>query len=260
MSVNNVLKIMTYIYPISKQKIVCGKYEWQPVKSIYIRPSLFAYDECLVCGKCCISEDLVFLPFEVSDMREVLKTKNVDEIEHKLNGKGYDNIEELLASLSPFEVEVNGKSYILFKSKLPAKIYEFEDRGTLQRCHFNLPTEDGRLGCGIHPVSSLTCKMPHIGFYHNSKSLSTSIGHGEYGRNWAMKCPADIKKEGFNINSLKTAIANFELLAKYCKYFKIETYVSEILNCLYKVQNNAGYINSVCDTNLIGQVKRRRLF
>lgn len=261
MSVNNCLKILSYIYPITKQKIIYDKYEWSPVNAVYIRESLFTHDECQVCGKCCIYEDNIFLPFEVFNMKNTLS--HIDDIDtniHKLNGKAKDNIQELIDSLELVEVTVNGKIYELFKSKLSPNTYEFEDRGVLKRCHWNLPTEDGRLGCGIHTVSSLTCKMPHIRFHHNSKTLSTSIGHGEYGRNWALKCPAKIEKEGFEEASLDTAIANFELLDLYCKYFEIETYTPEILECLYKVKGDVRNIKSVCDRNLVSSVKRRRLF
>lgn len=260
MSVNNCLKILSYIYPITKQVITYDKYRWEPVKSIYLRESLFAEDECKVCGRCCISEDNIFLPFEVFNMKHTLENiSDIDTDTHKLNGKASDNIKELLDSLETFDVEINGTSFELFKSKLPPNVYEFEDRGTLKRCHWNLPTEDGRLGCGIHTVSSLTCKMPHIRFWHNSKNLSTSIGHGEYGRNWAMKCPAKVDKTGFSESALNTAIFNFELLKIYCTYFEIDTYVDDILDNLYKVSGDISNIEKVCNKNLVNKVYYRRL-
>lgn len=263
MSVNNCLKILSYIYPITRQKIVFDKYEWMPINALYLRPSLFAYDECLVCGKCCIAEDNIFLPFEVENMYEQLRhIDSIDTTIHKLNGKGRENIEELIDSLEEITITVNNMDFLLFKSKLSPNVYEFVDRGTLKRCHWNLPTEDGRLGCGIHTVSSLTCKMPHIRFHYNSKNLSTSIGHGEYGRNWAMKCPAKVEKSGFCGDSVITAINNFELLKRYCEYFNIDTYINEILRCLYEVKEDSTQIGEVCDKNLICTkvVSQRRLF
>lgn len=236
MSVNNVLKTLMYIYPITKDTIEYNGQIWEPVNEIYLRESLFCKDECLVCGKCCIAEDNLYLPFEVDRMHEVLAEKNIDTTVHKLNGKGYDNIKELIDSLEPVTVKINGKEFTLYKSKTEPNIYEFADRGVLKRCHWDLPTEDGRLGCGIHPVSALTCRMPHVRFFYNHARRSTSIGHSQYGRNWALKCPAKVSKTEFSISTLDTVIANFELLKKYCAYFEINTWCNEILNCLYSVR------------------------
>ena len=257
MSVNNIIKTLMYIYPISKQTITYGKDKWEPVNAIYLRESLFCKDECLVCGKCCIAEDNIFLPFEVENMYNELRDKDIDTSIHKLNGKGYSNIEELIESLEPFYVNLNGKEFKLFKSSLPSNVYTFEDRGTLKRCHWDLPTEDGRLGCGIHPVSSLTCKMPHIRFFYNSKKLSTSIGHSQYGRNWAMKCPATVSKTEFDESAVLTAINNFRLLKKYCEYFQIDTYCDEILERLCLVRDKGeSVISNICDRDIVHSSKK----
>lgn len=252
MSINNISKILTYIYPITKQPIKHREIIWSPVNSIYLRESLFCKDECLVCGRCCIPENNVFLPFEVDNMRALLKTKSIDTNLHKLNGKGYDNIQELLKSLEPEEVIINEKSVNIMVSKLPCTFYTINDRGLLKRCHWLLPTEDGRLGCGIHPVSSITCRMPHIRFFYNRDLLSTSIGHSQYGRNWALKCPAQVSKTEFSYDTLDTVISNFELLAKYCDYFGIDTWCKEILELLYYVKaNGPASVSKVCDKNIV---------
>jgi len=251
MSVNNIIKTLMYIYPITKDRIEYNNEVWEPVNAIYLRESLFCKDECLICGKCCIAEDNLYLPFEVDNMHNVLNTE-IDTNTHKLNGKGYDNIRELLSTLVPITVQLNNKEYTLYKSKTEPNIYEFADRGVLKRCHWDLPTEDGRLGCGIHPVSALTCRMPHVRFFYNHDKRSTSIGHSQYGRNWALKCPAKVSKTEFSLDTLDTVIANFELLQKYCDYFEINTYCPEILERLYLVRKDGIIrLNEVCDKNII---------
>lgn len=263
MSVNNMIKILSYIYPISKQNIQYQKFKFSPVEHLYLRSTLFCKDECLICGKCCIAEENVYLPFEVEDMYECIRAKDIDTDVHKVNGKGYSNIEELIESLQPFYVTINDTEFKMFKSSLPPNIYTFEDRGTLKRCHWDLPTEDGRLGCGIHTVSSLTCKMPHIRFFFNSKTNSTSIGHSQYGRNWAMKCPANISKTEFSEASLDTAICNFKLLRKYCEYFKIDTWCDRIIELLeYVKENGYEYVDAVCDRDIVtdDNIYKRCLF
>lgn len=252
MSINNIDKILSYIYPITKQTISCNGKTYNPIRHLYLRQSLFCKDECLICGKCCIAEDNIFLPFEVENMYDTLRFRDINTDVHKVNGKGYANIEELIESLVPMYVTINSSQYKLFKSSLPPNEYTFADRGTLKRCHWDLPTEDGRLGCGIHTVSSLTCKMPHIRFFYNSKTMSTSIGHSQYGRNWALKCPAELSKVEFSDAALDTALTNFRLLNEYCKYFNIETWSDEILTALTTVKTRGfEYVNAVCDKDFV---------
>ena len=254
MSVNNAIKILTYIYPITKQPISYLGNIWNPVSSICLRETLFCKDECLVCGRCCIPENNVFLPFEVDNMREIIKNKSIDTTFHKLNGKGYENIEQLLNSLQPSSLVINEKPFSVFVSSLPCTTYTINDRGLLKRCHWLLPTEDNRLGCGIHPVSSITCRMPHIRFFYNRDRLSTTIGHSQYGRNWALKCPAQVSKTEFSFDALNTSISNFELLQRYCDYFNIDTWCSEILDLLYFVKREGpSVIKQVCDKNIVIQ-------
>lgn len=252
MSVNNIIKTLMYIYPITKQQIIYKDDVWEPVSSIFLRESLFCKDECLICGKCCIAEDNLFLPFEVEKMKQILNTRDIDTDTHKLNGKGYSNIEELLSTLEPIIVQINHTDFMLYKSKTTPNIYEFADRGILKRCHWDLPTEDGRLGCGIHPVSSLTCRMPHIRFFYNRERKSTSICHSQYGRNWALKCPANVSKTEFSFDTLDTVISNFELLAKYCDYFEIDTWCKEILGLLYQVRKEGpSAVSNICNKNIV---------
>ena len=252
MSVNNIIKTLTYIYPISKQCITYNMQKWEPVTSIVLRESLFCKDECLVCSRCCIPENNIFLPFEVDNMYETLNLKDIDTRVHKLNGKGYKNIEELLSALKSDTVCVNDKEYKIFSCSLPHKTYYFVDRGILKRCHWSLPTEDGRLGCGIHSVEALTCRMPHIRFFYNKEKRATSISHSAYGRNWALKCPAQISKTEFSVDTVNTVISNFELLNKYCDYFEIETWCPEILELLYAVRDKgAESVKAICDKNII---------
>lgn len=259
MSVENITKILCYIYPISKEKITYKNVSFEPVKHLYLRKTLFCKDECLLCSRCCIAEDNIYLPFEVNNMYYELQRKEIDTVLHKLNGKGYSNIEELIDSLEEISVVINDKRFKLFKSSLTPNTYTFEDRGELKRCHWDLPTEDGRLGCGIHTVSSLTCKMPHIRFLHNSKTNTTSIGHSQYGRNWALKCPANVSKTEYSDDSFNTVISNFELLKKYCEYFEIDTYCDDILKILYKIREQ-GIETCVnyCDKDIVEH--RRKLF
>ena len=64
MSINNVDKILSYVYPVSVDKC----------RHLVLNQSLFYVDGCAVCGRCCVHEDLIFLPFEVQEMNDILSS------------------------------------------------------------------------------------------------------------------------------------------------------------------------------------------
>lgn len=238
MSINNIDKIMSYIKPVSVAH--CNH--------LFLNESLFYQDACAVCGKCCIHEDLIFLPFEVENMKSIINGDvKIDNSIHL--GGSVNNITELFESLQETYVEVNGSMYVLYRSKLPYRTYHFEDRGTLNRCHWDIPVGDGKLGCGIHLVSSLTCKFPHVRLNYRKDSKTTYIGLMQYGRNWALKCPIKFNTV-FGIENVTNRIEKFALLKKYCDYFHIDNYCDKIISALQQVNTDSD-IKNVCNIDLI---------
>ena len=247
MSVNNVDKIMSYVNPVSVSE--CDH--------LIINESVFYKDGCNVCGKCCIHEDLIFLPFEVDNMKKIIDGEiKIDDTEHL--GGTVQNIIELVESLTPVNVDVHGRDKLLYKSKLPYNTYHFEDRGTLNRCHWDIPVGDGKLGCGIHLVSSLTCKFPHIRLNYRKDKKTTHIGLMQYGRNWALKCPIMFDTT-FHKSTVQNVINKFELLSKYCDYFEVDNYCHNIINILSLVESEAD-IKKVCGFDILNKNDNRRLF
>ncbi len=247
MSVNNVDKILSYVYPVSVESC----------KSLVLNKSLFYVDGCEVCGRCCIHEDLIFLPFEVDGMRDILSlSTKLDSSIHL--GANIEYIQELVDSLQEFAVDVGNNKFVLYRSKLPYQIHIFDDRGVLKRCHWNIPVNDDKLGCGIHQVSSLTCKFPHVRFMYNKKNKTTHVGIMQYGRNWALKCPVKFVKE-FRIETVENLINKFELLSKYCDYFQIDNYCSNILDVLRSVHTEDD-IDRFCDKDILVNISKKRLF
>ena len=259
MSTNNVDKILSYIYPVTLEEIRFKKNIFPAIKHLYLSQSLFYKDFCNICGKCCIAETNVFLPFEVDRMDNILAgIEAVDNVTHKTNNQGLENIQHLRNSLKPLSVEINNKDFLLYSSKLTPNIYTFLDRGTLKRCHWNLPTGDGRLGCGIHQVSSLTCQMPHVRFLYRRDKLTTYVGTMQYGRNWALKCSVKFDEE-FSTQSVNELLWKFDLLDKYCRYFKIKTIVPKIISILESV-NSVADVDGVCGIDLVNCASTKRLF
>lgn len=246
MSINNVDKILSYVHPISAEGC----------EHLFINESLFYKDGCNVCGKCCIHEDLIFLPFEVDNMKSIIS--NNTEIGKEHLGGNIQNIVELVNSLVPVSVNVYGKDKVLYRSKLPYNTYYFEDRGTLNRCHWDIPVAPGKLGCGIHLVSSLTCKFPHVRFNYSKDRKTTHIGLMQYGRNWALKCPIVFDKT-FYPETVKNILDKFELLKKYCEYFEVDNYCQFIIDVVSSVKTESD-IEDITAKDLLQINHSKRLF
>lgn len=259
MSINNVDKILSYIYPVAIEDISFRGKIFPRINHVYLSKSLFYKDSCNICGKCCIAETNVFLPFEVDRMIDIINgVEKIDNVTHKTNNKGLEYIKELKDSLVSFNTEVNGKRFVLYSSKLEPNVYEFPDRGRLVRCHWDLPAGDGLLGCGIHQVSSLTCQMPHVRFLYRKDLRTTHIGMMQYGRNWALKCPIEFDST-FYKESVDNLLHKFNLLEQYCDYFEIKTVVPKIIHVLESV-NSASDISKICGIDLVNYKPNRGLF
>lgn len=235
-----------YIKPVSKEHC----------KHLFLNESVFYKDGCAMCSKCCSYWDLIFLPFEVDNMKSILDLDTSISKEHL--GNTVDNIKELYDSLYEVKVPFNGKDRVLYKSRLPYNIYHYEDRGDLKRCHWVVPIDDTRKGCAIHQVRALTCIFPHIRLNYNNSRKTTHIGLMQYGRNWALKCPVEFDKT-FYPETVQNVINKFKLLQTYCDYFEEDNYCQKIIDTLSSVQTEKD-IEKVCGFDLLHNENIRRLF
>ena len=83
---------------------------------------------------------------------------------------------------------INGKTVYVYVHKCPKTEMFIPAKGKIkQTCNWMFE-QNGLYRCGIHPVVSMTCDIPHMKMFH-SKEGSVSIATSQYGRNWAMECP-----------------------------------------------------------------------
>lgn len=233
---NNIDKIMQYIQVLAKEPVeVDGKMydRCRTIKKIQLSDTFFNVDGCTMCG-CCdiVDEDNVYVQFEYD------KIMSIEEPEFHSYNKDLDinELHRLREGIVKESHTVNGKEVPLYVFKKQTNVVFVPRKGKEVRSCTWLTTLDGEhFFCNIHPVTSITCKMPHLKFRYSSASPTLSIGIFQYGRNWALKCPI-ILREPQSEGEWKYAYDNrkykLEYLNRVADELGVETYLPDILSYL----------------------------
>lgn len=242
MSINNLDKVISYLIPVSKSPItVDGKTYHKPVNNIHLGTTFFNSDGCEICGSCCVFEDNLFTQSEYDYMQ-----KMTDE-EFRAEGfifgpEGFDvePFHRLKAGLKEEKHIVNGKEISVYTYTGDCVRVYLEKRPTQDkvrdRCTWSVIHNDRQpnqtVTCGIHPVSSITCKMPHLRFLH-SKTGSVNMELLQYGRNFIINCNIKFleptNEAQFEENK-KSRLDKLRLLQKCGEDMNVtETYLPEVI-------------------------------
>ena len=178
-------------------------------KRVILTDSFFREDNCNVCGICCsggfntvyTSEGIsriTYCPSEEFKNPRLYGSHPIPE----------QNRDKLLESMITHTSVINGKEYTLYESPcLPAKeannIVLPHKPNAGSRCRWMIDDVPGLYRCGIHPIRSITCGIPHCRFNYSNGSDTTKIGLGQYGRNWRLGCTIDLKNTPYNLASLQ---------------------------------------------------------
>lgn len=234
MSVNNIDKILQYILPVSKSNVIINDKVYEAnVTRIQFSTSFFNIDDCYSCGKCCVPENLLLTSTEYN---KLMNYTDQDFIDYGLD---VTDLHELQTTIVPKTYTVNGKEITLYECPHKKKQFMLPTKRTdreVDVCYHLFKKEDGVYRCKIHPVRSITCRMPHMRIFHN-KSGSTSIGISQFGRNWALGCHVTFKvpetEEQFN--AIKTSkIDQLKYLNQIAEDINCETYLPEMIEYISK--------------------------
>ena len=226
---DNITKILSYLTPFTAEKIdFNGKVIAEPVNTIKLAGDFFTIDGCELCGYCCLAEHNVYTQFEYE---AIMNCTDEDIINYGFQIP-IEPIHELKEGLTKATYKINGKDVNLYTFKGTFPVMYLERRGgERQRCHFVHQREDGKVICGIHPVRSITCRVPHMRVY-NSSAGNTSIHNSQYGRNWALKCPVTFpeptNEEEFN-RAKNGKLETLRYLVRIAEDMNVKTYVPQIV-------------------------------
>lgn len=224
---DNVSKLMQYMAPVAKDIIYLDDKRYINSKKIQLNANFFAVDRCDCCGHCCPPESNVYTSREY----EKICSCSYDTFDSwNLPREGLD---KLRAGLREEKHQINGKQISVYVYPLKKQQYFMPHKErTIDRCSWLLHRNGEIFHCAIHPVRSITCIMPHLRIFYNTRSESTSIGIAQFGRNWALGCRVvfDQPSTSEQFDEVKqNRIEKLERLQQCAEDLNIDTYLPQII-------------------------------
>lgn len=234
MGLNNIDRTIEYIIPFAKGDIeIDGEIRHEPINSIQLSEDFFNIDSCVMCGYCCLYTKNVYTQSEYDRIMSY-DLKDLESYDPPLPAKF---IEDLRIDLAPSKHTVNGKEVILYTSaKEPINIF-LPKRGqakgrNVDRCHYMYERPDGYRVCGIHPVRSVTCRIPHLRVNRNRRLGKVYITTTAYGRNWAIGCPVKFPKpqnrEQFEASKAEK-LEKLENILSIAQEYNVDTWLPQVI-------------------------------
>lgn len=188
--------IFEYIRKVSTIPLVVEDQTLNTPDRVVLKSSFYQKDGCFMCGRCCSNSFNTV--FTQSGLNRILQSTEKDFSNPEFYGDfplPYSNKSLLLDSLNRIEITVNGISRALYESPSlkPAdiKVVLHNKPDASARCRWLRDDMPGVYRCGIHPIRSITCGIPHTRLNYNSRSNATFITTGQFGRNWKLGCKVE---------------------------------------------------------------------
>ena len=235
---DNISKIMWYLKLVAKEPIdVDGKIYWEDIKTIKLSDTFFYTDDCISCGCCCVTEDNVFTQHEY----DIIKNMTDEEFLKDHPFLDPNNLHRLRDGIQEVKRTINGIERSFYIFKLQKTTYFVPSKGpngkTVDRCTWQTHQDD-KFYCGIHPVESITCIIPHMRWFYNSRSKALSIATSQYGRNWALGCPikfnAPSNEEQFNIIK-ESRLEKLSHLLRCADDLGVDTWLPEMIKFIEQI-------------------------
>jgi len=229
----NIDKILHYIKFFAKHPIeIDGEIQERKRNGFRLAPTFFHTDDCIQCGRCCIGEDHVYTEHE---WQRILSCPDKEFEDENLP---VFRLHELRENTFPETHVINGKEITVYVHKCPKTEMFIPAKGRVkQTCNWMFE-QNGLYRCGIHPVVSMTCDLPHTRMFH-AREGTVSISTAQYGRNWAMGCPITFRppkdKEEFEYIKNRR-IAKLQSIADCASDMNIQdTYIPEIIEYIQSI-------------------------
>lgn len=219
-------------------------YDMIPKDEFILRPSTFCKDECLSCGQCCRNYDTVFFPTDLPELERRKEEKQTPFVYY------LDNCDTL-----PITINGEEKQYLSLRPMNQTDSHDIWcNKHTVLNCRWIFVKDDKKL-CRIHRYRCITCGFPHMELYQNKLHTTGYLGHKQFGRNWQLGCPVDIKRP-LDKETLEDNIYWLTRLQTVADYFGVETYLPEILESLSQVDVD----NPPTDSIVFSRSKSKKLF
>lgn len=225
----NLSKILSHLKPYCKYNLtIDGVVHEIDNKKISLSPSFFYVDDCICCGRCCgvVAESLVLTASEYKRLQDCTDQEFID---YDLDVERLHHLKEAMVAENH---TIDGKEVTIYKDPTPSQMFYIETKQQERKtCPYLFRNKEGLYRCGVHPVRSITCRVPHMRTFHSSRG-NTSLGVSQYGRNWAVDCPIKFREcndaEEFE-NTKKSRLDTLEYLLRVANELNIDTYLPEVI-------------------------------
>lgn len=193
MAVESSLKLLDYLSKVAKEQIIVDgvPFNEKVPESVTLSESFFWKDNCVMCGGCCGNETVVWTQEGLNRIMDYVQADCSNEGIAKVSSEDMDDLSCLIQEKV---VNINGHDRVFYicpkDERHGGQWHDYEGRGEKQRCHW-VREKDGKLLCGIHPIRSVTCALPHLRFFKVKKTNRTVLRVMQYGRNHKLGCPVE---------------------------------------------------------------------
>lgn len=207
--------------------------ESEGVEEVRINATFFQKDTCYGCGLCCTNYDTCFFPNELEYISSVERLIEFDE-----KNLPIENQHKLFDLLEKQTILVNGVEHQLYVvPPLKPKEIDLYLRANRPACRWIIPRETGEMHCGIHPIRSITCGLPHMNIIRASRGSSdnTVISHRQFGRNHQLGCKVPIGSshpQEFDKQTFDTNIYWLTRLKEAADSIGVQTWLPEVIDYL----------------------------
>lgn len=252
---DNLSKVLSYLVPLSKSVVIVdGKEVKNSATAIKLSTSFFLKDSCESCGSCCVTESNLYTQ---SEYDRIMSATDQEFIDYGLDPQYLHTLRDGL--IKEHHV-INGKDVVTYVYLLKKTHFYLPVKGKdIDRCSWLFTPDDNQhFYCHIHPVTSITCRMPHFRFVQVNGG-SVSLGTTQFGRNWAMKCPVQlIPSDETTFEDVKKAkLEKLKHLLRDANDLNIDTYLPEIIEYVQKIpfEHQLDYLGK----NIISKPKVKKL-
>lgn len=221
-------QLVSYLSRVAKQPIEFSnsRATKEIIRGVKLSNRFFVKDDCMVCGKCCSNYNVVYTRSTFEEImfstREDFEAENLD----------YETKFDLIQGIRCKPMEVNGKmiNFYSFPKMSRKQTNTFET--PKKKCYF-MEKRGDRIVCTIHPIRSITCRIPHLRFIYRKNTEMTVLGVGKYPRNFNIGCPITFKNT-LDEASVQGRIKDLKTLLSCAEDIGVDTYLPEIIDYLDK--------------------------
>lgn len=254
----NIDKVLFYMKLITSEPLYLdGDLISDRKNKFKLSSTFFNSDDCVACGRCCVPEKPLYTMTEYVHIMSATKA----EFDADNHLPFEEPVKKLRDSLKEEVYNINGKDVSVWVSQVEPQKDVVPSGKHRDSCAFLWQRDDSHWVCSIHPLSSVTCDMPHLRLFYSKSHDTVSFAMSNYGRNWAIGCPVEFyapqSEEEFEYNK-KNRLRKIYRLIQTADDLNIPTELTKLAQYVEKVpfDNYESYLNKIVNEDVVSKHKK----